>query len=83
MGGNSLKTVKIYFYQTDGQWTAYTQDYGVGYSNNDFSLARKVILEGVKFFYESENIEIIEQITTEEIVDQLWNQNNLHEASNN
>lgn len=83
MGGNSLKTVKIYFYQTDGQWTAYTQDYAVGYSNNDFSLARDVILDGVKFFYESEKIEIIEQITTEEIVDQLWNQNNLHEASNN
>ena len=42
MGGNSLKSVKLYFYQTDGQWTAYTADYGVGYSNCDFSLAREM-----------------------------------------
>ena len=82
MGGNSLKSVKLYFYQTDGQWTAYTADYGVGYSNCDFSIAREMILDGLKFFYAPEKIEIIEQTTTEEIVDQLWNQNNLQVISN-
>jgi hypothetical protein len=83
VGGFTLKTVKLYFYEIDGQWTAYTKDFGVGYSNKQYELAREQILDGVRFFYEPTEIVIEEKIVSSIEIDKLYEIDNfsIHSAS--
>jgi hypothetical protein len=72
-----LKTVKIYFYEIDGQWTAHTKDFGIGYSNKQYKLARERILDGVRFFYEPAEIEIVEEILSLFEIEQIYQKEKL------
>ena len=64
MGGSHLKKVVVTYSYDVGQWSADTEDFGIGYSHPDFETARKVITESVNFFYEDtyQEIEIVEVI---------------------
>jgi hypothetical protein len=66
-----LKKVVVTYSYDEGQWSADTEDFGIGYSHSDFETARKVITESVNFFYEDTNpeIEIVE------VIPQAQNQN--------
>jgi hypothetical protein len=59
-----LKKVVVTYSYDEGQWSADTEDFGIGYSHSDFEIARKVITESVYFFYEDTypEIEIVEVI---------------------
>ncbi len=59
-----MKKVVVTYSYDEGQWSADTEDFGIGYSHSDFETARKVITESVNFFYEDTNpeIEIVEVI---------------------
>lgn len=66
-----MKKVVVTYSYDEGQWSADTEDFGIGYSHSDFETARKVITESVNFFYEDTNpeIEIVE------VIPQAQNQN--------
>ena len=59
-----MKKVVVTYSYEEGQWSADTEDFGIGYSHSDLETARKVITESVKYFYEDTNreIEIVEVI---------------------
>jgi hypothetical protein len=82
LGGNTLKTVYVYFYKIDSEWTAYTKDFGVGYAHKKYDLARERILDGIHFYYEPQQIEIVEQIVSEDFADELWQKENLQPVKN-
>jgi hypothetical protein len=59
-----LEKVLVTYVFKEGEWSAETEDFGIGYTHPDFETARKVITESVNFFYEdiSPKIEIVEVI---------------------
>ena len=59
-----MKRVVVTYSYDEGQWSADTEDFGIGYSHSDFETARKVITESVNYFYEDtyQEIEIVEVI---------------------
>lgn len=59
-----MKRVVVTYSYDEGQWSADTEDFGIGYSHSDFETARKIITESVNFFYEDicPEIEIVEVI---------------------
>ena len=58
MGGPTLEKVLVTYIYEDGVWSAETKDFGIGYCHSDLKVARKVITESVKFFYEDIDTEI-------------------------
>jgi hypothetical protein len=57
-----LKQVEVRYSFNEGQWSAETDDFGIGYSHPELNHAKEVITKSVYFFYENEEIEIIEKI---------------------
>lgn len=53
-----MKKVVVTYSYEEGQWSADTEDFGIGYSHSDLETARKVITESVNFFYEDSDLEI-------------------------
>lgn len=59
-----MEKVLITYVFKEGEWSAETEAFGIGYSHPDFQTAQKVIRESVNFFYEDRlpEIEIVEVI---------------------
>ncbi len=59
-----MEKVLVTYIFKEGEWSAETKEFGIGYSHPDFETARKVITESVHFFYEDTptEIEIVEVI---------------------
>lgn len=53
-----MKKVVVTYSYEEGQWSADTEDFGIGYSHSDLETARKVITESVNYFYEDSDLEI-------------------------
>ena len=65
-----MKRVVVTYSYDEGQWSADTEDFGIGYSHSDFETARKVITESVNYFYEDAN----QEIEIAEVIPQAQNQ---------
>lgn len=65
-----MKRVVVTYSYDEGQWSADTEDFGIGYSHSDFETARKVITESVNYFYEDTN----QEIEIAEVIPQAQNQ---------
>ena len=65
-----MKKVVVTYSYNEGQWSADTEDFGIGYSHPDFETARKVITESVNYFYEDTN----QEIEIAEVIPQAQNQ---------
>ena len=59
-----MEKVLVTYVFIEGEWSAETEAFGIGYSHPDFQTARKVIRESVNFYYEDTcpDIQIVEVI---------------------
>lgn len=66
MESNSLKIAHVTYTFEDKTWVAECDEVGmVGYQGKSLEKVKKIVIDGLKVFFEDQPFEVIESITTE------------------